>query len=205
MKLMLPIFGVIFAASSCCCFGDNPFAENGIPKPVQPLQTATAATPDGDEVPGLGAGGSGDPTTPGPAPVDPPSEQPSVPPPPTPPAPGPVSAPSKPDIGALPAPASRGTHEGILVTGSSTLVVIKTTAGPVPPVGATGTLSKWVSKKIMGADVTMWLNIANVTVKSVDATSVTLTVNEVTFDTTVNGEKVDPFEKGVKTQLEWTK
>lgn len=196
MKLLFPVFGVLFATASCCCFGDqNPFAEN-LPKPVQPLRVASADEPDGSVASStLPAEGK-----PGPMPVDPPSEQPSVPQPATPPPTEP-----KPDIGAIPAAPTSGTHEGVLKTGSSTLVVLTTTGGSTPPVGATGTLSKWVTKKIMGADVTMWLNIANVSVTAVEGDSVTLSVKEVTFDATVNGKKVNPFEKGVKTQLEWEK
>ena len=107
-----------------------------------------------------------------------------------------------PSPAGAPATAS-GIHEGTLLSGDSRTVRLETSGGQTPPMGASATLSKWVHKQIFGADVTMWLGIATGTVSAVDATSVTLTVNEVTFDATVNGKKVDPFEVGVKTQLEW--
>ncbi len=196
MKLIIPVLGMIFVTASCCCLGDNPIADN-LPKPVQPLQTATGPGVPDVGIPAMPPGEGGQP---GHEPVDP---SPGAPPPPQPSTPPSTSPP--PVVGAVPATAASGTHEGVLTTGSSRLVVLATTGGKIPPVGATGTLSKWVSRKIMGADVTMWLNIANVEVTAVDDKSVTLSVKEVTFDATVNGKKVDPFEEGVKTQLEWTK
>ncbi len=121
-------------------------------------------------------------------------------------APPPAAAPATPAAAATPAPATvTGTLEATLVSGDSHTVKLKITGGQTPPPGATGSLSKWVSTTIFGADVTMWLGIANGTVKSVDGVIVTLTVTEVTFDATVNDKKVNPFDAGAKSQLEWTK
>ena len=206
MKLIFPVFGVLLASASCCCFGsDDPFADFDGPRPVEPGPIEVPpipppVVPDGASMPTLpDASGA-----PGPMPEVPPSEQPDTTQPATPSTPTTPTTPTSP-VSSTPAAAASGTHEGTLTTGSSTLVVLHTTGGQVPPVGATGALSKWVSKKMFGADVTMWLNIANVSVTAVDSSSVTLSVKEVTFDATVNGQKVDPFEKGVKTQLEWVK
>lgn len=171
MKLVIPVFGMIFGVATCCCFGQNPSAGDG--------QTEQTGTGSGVTSPAPGE-------RPGP-PTEPP------------PPPSPSAAASTP-----PAPLSSGTHEGVLKTGSRTLVVLTTTGGSPPPVGASGTLSKQVSRKVMGADMTMWLGIATGTVTAANGTSVTLAVTEVTFDATVNGKKVDPFEKGVTTRLEWT-
>ena len=102
-------------------------------------------------------------------------------------------------------PTATGTYEGTLLSGDAHSAKLTTTGGAVPPVGARGQLSKWVETQVFGANVTMWLGIADVTVTAVSASTITLSVQEVTFDMTVNEKKVDPFKAGMKTQLAWTK
>lgn len=191
MKLLLPVFGVLAAAGSCCCLGSDGVLSApaeivpespptlAVPPPLPPLPgapvgTAPLAIPAVGE-PAAGSSPSGA-TSPG------------------------AESPAPPATTA----AATGIHEGTLLSGDSRSVRLRTTGGQAPPVGASATLSKWVQKQIFGANVTMWLGVANGKVTAVDATTVTIAVEEVTFDATVNGKKVDPFEVGVKTQVEWT-
>ena len=178
MNLLAPVSAVIVAVAMCCGLMEGSDAP-----PVEPLPIDIPAPP------------SSPPVLPMPSVTEPAAVVP---------APGVTPVAAEPSGGGT--TTAVGMHEGTLASSSGTTVTLTTTGGDNPPVGAKGSLSKWVKKNVMGMEMTMWLGIGNVTVTAVSASSVTLTVDEVTFDATVNGKKVDPFaEKGAKTQLQWTK
>ena len=100
-------------------------------------------------------------------------------------------------------PAALKVYEGTILSRKGDTLTLTTTGGEAPPVGATGTLSKHIVKQMFGAEVVMWLTVADVKVSAVGKTTVTLTLVEETSVITVDGQKVDHFTKDSKTRLEW--
>lgn len=111
-------------------------------------------------------------------------------------------APATPPPGETP-PAALKVYEGTIATRKGDTITLTTTGGEAPPVGATGALSKHIVKQMFGAEVVMWLTVADVKVSAVSKTTVTLTLVEETSVITVDGQKVDHFTKDSKTRLEW--
>lgn len=100
-------------------------------------------------------------------------------------------------------PAALKVYEGTILSRKGDSITLTTTGGEAPPVGATGALSKHIVKQMFGAEVVMWLTVADVKVSAVGKTTVTLTLVEETSVITVDGQKVDHFTKDSKTRLEW--
>ena len=112
-------------------------------------------------------------------------------------------APAAPPPAEAPPAEALKTFEGTILSRSGTELTLSTTGGEVPPVGATGELSKHIVKQMFGAEVVMWLTIAQVKVTAVGKTTVTISIVEETSVVTVDGKKVDHFTKDSKVQLSW--
>lgn len=93
--------------------------------------------------------------------------------------------------------------EATLERTSRGVVSLARTSGPTVENGARATLSKHVQKQIFGADVSMWVTIAEVEVTSVAGDRIQVKILEEKSETVVNGKKVDMFTAGSRTRLSW--
>lgn len=105
--------------------------------------------------------------------------------------------------GAEPSAAPSVELEATLEKVSGGTLTLAKTGGPEVQKGVKGTLSKYVEKKFFGANVTMWLTIAEVEVTSVSGDQIKVKILEEKSETVVDGKKVDMFTAGARTRLAW--
>jgi hypothetical protein len=144
--------------------------------------------------------------TPPPAPVAPPPAPAATEAPAAPPAEAAPTAPTAPPAEATPpaeaVEAPAGKASGTVTRHSGATVTVKV-SGTVPPEGAAVQVTKEMKQKILGADVTVNLNVGKAVVDDVSGSAVTLRITEEQSTIVVDGEKTDHFDAGAAVELTW--